>query len=311
MSRWSKEEDDNILEALILIDEEPIYSEFVAYHNDLFKTKRTELAYKAHVLKIAKDNNIIFNKSKTIWSDKEKELFISAVQENPFDVDWSALATKFGRAETNIRNTYHKLIESSDHIDVCLGKCSKDTIISLLKSNTHECVDCHKAFYSLPKVWLDKEYCDICYTTNFTSDILKRWETIKEYSKSNDKDYCNICHIPVEYNNQIGTRFHFDHINMFEKSDSICNLVRNGTHIDTIIKEIEHCQVLCVSCHCLITQLENKCGFVRMKCNITRQYNKDKDEETKMKLEKEYLEKYKTFMSSVYDILRDITQSHS
>ena len=311
MPRWSKEEDDNILEALSALDEEPIYSEFVEYHNELFKTERTELAYKARVLKIAKENNIVMNKSKTIWSDEDKELLITTIQKNPFNIDWSALEIKFSKPEINIRNMYNKLIESSEHITLCLEKCSKDVIFDLLKSNMHSCTSCIKTFYSQPKVWQDKEYCDVCYTTNFKDEIIERWEMIKEYSKSNAKDYCNICHMSVEYNNQIGTRFHFDHLNMFEKSDSICNLVRNGSDIEYIFKELEQCQVLCVSCHCLITQIENKCGFTRLKCNITRQYNKDKDEETKIKQEKEYLEKYKTCMSSVYDTLRDITQNYS
>lgn len=311
MPRWSKEEDEVILETIILLDEELDYTELVKQHNLMFKTDRTELTYKVRVAKIAKDNNINLNKSKINWSDEDKELLIASVKENPFDVNWTVLAEKFGRTETNIRNTYNRLIESSEHIELCLERCSKDVLLDLLKTNTHNCVECRKAFYSSPKVWQNRDYCDVCYTVKFSSEIAKRWEVIKEYSKINDKDYCNICHMFVEYNNQIGTRFHFDHLNMFEKSDSICNLVRNGTPMEEIIKELEQCQVLCVSCHCLITQIETKCGFVRLKCNITRKYNKDKDEETKLQQEKEYLEKYKIFMTPVYDMLRDITKHHS
>ena len=300
MSRWSSEEDLDILEQIQLLNEEPKYEELVEYHNNKFNKTRTELAYKARVNKIAKENDIKLTPS-IKWSEEDKEYIKSIVQSDPFNVNWSELAIKYNKSEQAIRNMYNNIVDSSEHIDLCISKCSKDKVLEILEINKKSCYKCSKVFYSYPKTWAENIYCDECYS-DFNEEVIKRWEIIKDYSKEKGKSYCNICRINVEYNSQIGSRFHFDHLNMFEKTNSICSYIKDGTDIDIIKKEIEQCQVLCISCHEMVTQLERKSGFTRAKLNITRNCNS----EEKIKMQKEYMEKYRKFTETMYEILREI-----
>ena len=106
------------------------------------------------------------------------------------------------------------------------------------------------------------------------------------------------------FDNTLANRFHYDHINMFDKSDSICKLVREGTNIEDIYKEIDKCQLLCVSCHSVVTKVELMCGFTRIKRQMTKEFNETEDEEKRNKLISEYSELYNKFMSEAYIYIR-------
>ena len=55
-------------------------------------------------------------------------------------------------------------------------------------------------------------------------------------------------------------RMHFDHINMFEKRDSISTMIYTGCSKEEIIAEINKCQLLCIHCHNKVTFMERKYG---------------------------------------------------
>jgi hypothetical protein len=55
---------------------------------------------------------------------------------------------------------------------------------------------------------------------------------------------------------------HFDHINMFEKSDCVSSMVYRGCSKEDIMAEINKCQLLCVPCHEKVTYMERKYGFI-------------------------------------------------
>jgi len=54
------------------------------------------------------------------------------------------------------------------------------------------------------------------------------------------------------YDNYMANRFHYDHIDMFDKTDSICKMIKDGTDMTAIYEEINKCQLLCISCHIVV-----------------------------------------------------------
>jgi hypothetical protein len=93
---------------------------------------------------------------------------------------------------------------------------------------------------------------------------------------------------------------------MFEKSDSIYSMIRSGINLEDIYKEIDLCQLLCVSCHSIITTIEQKTGFNRVKINMTKEYNKSNNIEQKEKIISQYSEMYEKYMNNIYEIVKKL-----
>jgi hypothetical protein len=87
-------------------------------------------------------------------------------------------------------------------------------------------------------------------------------------------------------------RFHFDHINIFDKTDSVCNMVKDDLDIECIKREIDKCQLLCIHCHYIVTRIEHKLGFIQMK------------KELPIKKIDKCKEIYNTKMQPIYDMIR-------
>jgi hypothetical protein len=75
-------------------------------------------------------------------------------------------------------------------------------------------------------------------------------------------------------------RMHFDHINMFDKKDSVCSMVNRGCSKEEIMEEVTKCQILCIPCHNNITRIEHNLGFIRNKCKFNKLLRKGIDVET-------------------------------
>ena len=52
---------------------------------------------------------------------------------------------------------------------------------------------------------------------------------------------------------------------MFDKGGSVGNMIIAGVNIEKIKEEIHKCQLLCISCHSLVTYYERKYGFIEKK----------------------------------------------
>ena len=147
------------------------------------------------------------------------------------------------------------------------------------------------------RVWKKNIVCDGCWF-KYETERNDMWDTIRKYKPI----ICKIC--DKQYKNKFD-RFHYDHKNMFIKNDSVCSMVACGQPIDYILKEIDECQILCLCCHSMVTEIENKLGFTRIKQGLTRQQNTNKitEEEYKKKIienQKIYSEK----MDDIYEQLR-------
>jgi len=302
MSRWSPEEDSSILQTIQLLEEEPKYIELVEYHNKKFNKSRTELTYKGRVNKIAKENNIQSTLS-TKWSEDDKEYIKSIVKKNPFDIPWSEIGTHLNRGEERVKLKYLDYVSAEEHVEICINIIDDLMINNLITNTKNICCLCNCISFCNLHIWKENEYCEECYEKTFGEEIKERWLDIHTYSIENNKISCNICNKQAVFDNKIISRFHYDHVDMFDKSSSICDMVRTGIIISDIYKEIDKCQLICTSCHKIITKIEHQCGFIRFKKQMTKEYD-ESDELIKKEIIKKYSLKYSTFMSKVYSILK-------
>ena len=307
MSRWSSEEDLDILEKIQLLNEEPKYGELVEYHNDKFNKTRTELTYKARVNKIAKENDIKLTPS-TKWSEEDKEYIKSIVKKNPFDIPWCEIGTHLNRGEERVKLTYLDYVNAEEHVGICIDVIDDLMINNLIEDTKNTCSICKRISFCNLNIWKENKYCEDCYEKTFGEEIKDRWLSIHKYSIEQNKTACNICNKLAVFDNKIVSRFNYDHIDMFDKSGSICEMVRTGIMISDIYKEIDKCQLVCISCHKIITKIEHQCGFIRFKKQMTKDYN-EADEIIKEEILKKYSLKYNTFMSKVYSILKVLLTS--
>lgn len=88
-------------------------------------------------------------------------------------------------------------------------------------------------------------------------------------------------------------------------SSSVCEMVRTGVIITDIYDEIDKCQLLCISCHKIVTKIEHLCGFIRFKRQLVKEYNDSTDVSKKVSLISEYSNIYNKFMSKIYETLKD------
>lgn len=303
MSRWSSEEDKYILEYIQEVKDDINYNDLVESHNKKFNTKRTEDTYKVRVRKVAKENNIVL-KTNNHWTEEEKDYVINNIQVNPFDINWKEITEHLKRSESSIKAMYNELVSAREHLEYCLQILEEEDIIKLIEINKHICSDCNINIYSNPCIWQGLEYCDECYYNKNNEKVKILWEQVRNYSIKTNKNYCTICNKKATFDNTMSSRFHYDHINMFDKIDAICKLVREGVNIEDIYKEIDKCQLLCVSCHSVVTKVELLCGFTRIKRQMTKEFNETEDKEKRNKLINEYSELYNKFMSEAYNHIR-------
>jgi hypothetical protein len=108
------------------------------------------------------------------------------------------------------------------------------------------------------------------------------------------KDPCTFC----------GTKeksMHFDHINMFDKRDSVCSMANRGCSKEEVMTEINKCQLLCIPCHTKVTRIERKLGFTKNKCKFNKILRKGVDvEQLRSELKAAYSEK----MEKIYAGMR-------
>lgn len=244
-------------------------------------------------------------KSASVKREEDLQAVIKRVQSNPLDTNWAELAEELGHTESHLRILYNDAVPASDHVRLCLSHLTGSVIQEILSTSGFDCVACHHRHYSVPRHWEERQYCHECHTQLFRVQIQERWLEIREYALKTDKDSCTICGKVAVYNKEMGNCFHFDHLNMFEKSESICVMVQSGHPMASIYRELDQCQILCTSCHHVVTEIERRSGFMRLKGNMTREYKKIENEEEMEKKKEESTKMYGEFMETVYQHLRE------
>lgn len=181
----------------------------------------------------------------------------------------------------------------------------KINIVDYLKntvlSSSKECVECKKTMFYIQKnthrVWKNTDICDNCWH-NHENERIELWKKIKEHKPTQ----CNICFKIQSNHNE---RFHYDHKNMFDKENNIFNMVCEGFEFNDIYNELNKCQILCLSCHHIVTDIEQKIGFTRIKQSLTRKLNNNEitEEEHNEQTEK-YKHIYEEKIKNIYEELR-------
>ena len=163
-----------------------------------------------------------------------------------------------------------------------------------------ECYECKCGLLDITKnkVWKGETLCDKCwYSYKEERDLL--WDKVRAYKKIE----CDIC---GKEKGSDGERFHYDHINMFDKSDSICCMIDKGCSITDIFLELDKCQILCLPCHHTVTEIETRLCFTRIKTSLTKRFNNEEISEEEYINEKEkYEEIYGNKMKAIYGKLRN------
>ena len=145
--------------------------------------------------------------------------------------------------------------------------------------------------------WKEKKICDTCYSKH-AEEREQMWRQIEQYRKIE----CSLCLSMKQCKEEC---YHFDHINMFDKENGIYSMVSDGRNMEDIHKEVDKCQVLCISCHHMVTSIERKTGFMDLKRDYTAAYLKQPENE---ELNRVLQEKYHKVMTPIYVEMRQIIQ---
>jgi len=143
--------------------------------------------------------------------------------------------------------------------------------------------------------WKEKKICDTCYS-QYAEEREEIWKQIYAYRKIE----CALCLSVKKHKDE---RYHFDHINMFDKETGIYSMVADGKNMEDIQKEIDKCQVLCISCHHMVTLIERRTGFLKLKRGYTSDYLKQLENE---ELNRVLKENYHKIMTPIYVEMRQI-----
>jgi hypothetical protein len=94
---------------------------------------------------------------------------------------------------------------------------------------------------------------------------------------------------------------------MFAKNYNVGYMIENGCSKADLVAEIDKCQLLCISCHSIVTKMEHRYGFMIKK----RKFNKILKKKLTAKVEeyrKSLAEEYDSVMIPLYDTIRKIVR---
>ena len=172
--------------------------------------------------------------------------------------------------------------------------------------DTMEYIICYNCNIKIPniytntnRIWKENELCDWCWMA-YEDERDKLWN----YINNKSGNYCNICNIKKKGK---GHRFNYDHINAFDKTDTISNMISVGRDINSIEYELDKCQLLCLPCHQIITTIENRYPFITIKKQLYKSLKGESisQQEYDIQIKKWYII-YDDIMSKIYTKLRSI-----
>ncbi len=201
-------------------------------------------------------------KPSTHWTAEQEARLIKAVACCPLPTDWARIAADLDRKELSCRNRYHGLVAPLDEVAVrgALLATSPLFLRDVVDALRRTCGRCSRVFYDAGHEWQGVVECDECSKTH-VGERRTLWRAVQDaYSE------CEWC----SRKRSEGACLQLDHLNMFEKGDSVCSMINRGELIENIIAEAARCQVLCASCHSVVTAVERQLGLHRAKGALTR-----------------------------------------
>jgi hypothetical protein len=233
-------------------------------------------------------------KSSRRWTEEEKEDILQIIRANPLHISWSELSAKFQRSEVAIKAMYYENTTPYEQAEQSVASVQHFHVAEMLQSLSFQCSQCHVIDYGTTHVWQEQPHCEECYNTIYANQVQERWNCIIRYTIEKKKTSCNLCGKVATFDKPLSGRFHYDHIDMFDKSGTICDMAKTGVSMDDIYREIDKCQLLCMPCHKMVTKMEHQCGFIRLK----------KQAEDNEELRQQCSALYQRLMSCLYDSIR-------
>lgn len=163
-------------------------------------------------------------------------------------------------------------------------KLTHDELQDIVTSLSSSCNDCSDVIFYKPRNWASLKLCHMCHKKRF----IEREKELLVYLTEKGHISCNFCgKMRIDPHD-----FHFDHINMFTKTGTIGPMLFNGKELGKITAEVDKCQLLCISCHYVVTHMEHYYGFIKAKNKRNVSTRKYKEEI------------YDEYMGEVYSFLR-------
>ena len=239
------------------------------------------------------------------WTPDQEAALVERVNTEPLEVDWIAIGTAVNRAPNAVMNRYNEIVPLEKQLQRNVACLSEDVVRVAMAERRWTCAGCHDTFYHAAKEWRGTTECDACYKAH-EAEIAALWARIN--AAFAEKVRCLFC----ERDKSV-LPFHFDHINMFDKSDSICAMVWRGDDYEAIAAEIVKCQLICCSCHAIVTRVENLVGFTRVKAATTRALNSGDQVMSKEQVEEirqTAFALYKASIEPLYPLIMKIVNKH-
>lgn len=165
--------------------------------------------------------------------------------------------------------------------NLCLRKCRNlakhkcpverlNKEVGVLDKQPTKCDSCNSPFFS--KKWINNwKSVDLCVNCSSIPEISNEKQFLRDivhcHLIATNQKNCDICDLEIFVGNNLHcvNKFELDHKNTFTKSYAVGFMCLEGYGVETILEELAKCRVLCVSCHSVVTYVENVCGVGRCK----------------------------------------------
>lgn len=266
-----EQEQKEYLKTLLLsfTDNCPNFTEIQKQFNKTFNVSKNITSLKKELTLIAeKENYKILNRQELARIKETKILEYG--KSNIVNPDWDTFSLQNQIPITYCQNKFAELLSTEERNNLVYSQISdQEKLQKVLNEYKFTCNKCQRVLIDpIPYKWQDKLECFDCNITHYP-EILTLFKEVDLYLLEQKKIHCVCCQTPRTDGNK--GNFHLDHINIFDKNNSVCSMVRNGQELNQIKKEIDKCQVLCKPCHHIVTKLEQLLGYSQLKMKITKE----------------------------------------
>jgi len=175
-------------------------------------------------------------KKEPMWNPALDASLKVLYNESDITIDWDSISKELGRTVHACRVRVADIMTPEEQLEYKASKLNEGSVKALIESLRRECDECRSSVFYTPREWSGTHLCDECYQSHW-SKRQRLWDQVPTGP-------CVFC----------GKRYpqmQLDHLNMFDKGDSICSMISRGDPIEAILEEASKCQVR--SFHCLKT----------------------------------------------------------
>jgi len=247
----------------------PNFTEIQRQFNVKFDTSNSVLNLKKELTLIAKEENYKILSRQEFARVKESRI-LEYGKAHIMNPDWETFSDQNQIPVLYCQNKFGELMPTDERNKLVYAQISdQEKLKKVLEEYQFQCLKCQKTIIDpIPYKWQDQSECFECHIAHYP-EIQALFKEVDSYLAEQNKLSCVCCQAPRT--EETKANFHLDHVNIFDKSDSVCSMARNGAEVSLIKLEIDKCQVLCKPCHHIVTKLEQLLGYSQLKMRITRE----------------------------------------